>query len=112
MTKGIGEADLDFLLQQYDLSMYLRVPKLYLEINAYLLPNARDRDKHLADSQQLIVNSVASLLGNFIVFLDEETNIGKETKGNIISMNVDSVMIQAFAFMKPLRRDEASSSGL
>lgn len=84
MSKGIDEADLDFLLQQYELPQCLRVPKLNPEVIAYLRPNAKDRDMHMVEAQQLLVWAIASLLGNFTVLFDPDTNVDVETKKNLI----------------------------
>lgn len=100
LDKGVGEANLDFLFQQYEMPKYLKVPELNPEITAYLEKNAKDRDRHLKDSQQLIAVAIASLMGQFIVYFDKEVTMEDETRNALISMTLDSTMVQAHAFFE------------
>lgn len=98
LSKGIGETDLDFLIQQYIIPGFLHIPKLNPEIEAYLQKNAKDRDAHLADGQTLTAVALASLCGNFIVLLDESTVIDQVTRDALVSMTKESAMLQAHSF--------------
>lgn len=95
---GLQEANLDFLMQQYVLPGFLTVPKLNPEIEAYLQRNAKDRDGHMMDAQLITAVSLASLCGNFIVLMDEEVAIDDKTRNGLISITLDSAMLQAQAF--------------
>ena len=100
VKNGLLEENLAFLLSQYDIPEFLQVPILNPELKSYLHENAKIRDKHLADAQNLTAMSITSLGSSFVILMDEETNIEKEIKRAMLEMLTESIQLQTQLFFE------------
>lgn len=97
-NKGLETSALDFLLSQYELPQFLKVPKINPEISEFLEVNALKRDEFLRQSHEVSANSIITTGSLAVILMDNDFEVNEDLRIHLISMVSESLQLQCHLF--------------